>query len=778
MPEPIQPIFTKGFTTINGQLGFECRDNTVTYYYGVMPVFSHDKSDIKTFHMISAQFYINGNAKQADIARATGIPLITLKRAVKTYREGGPKAFYQEPKRGGPRVLTPDVVDQAENLFDNGKNVGEVAEELSLKKDTLQKAINSGRVKKKIPVKSETLSTKSARSVEDSKAPMGMGATNTMERLATSIGGKNGADPSFQNCADVPNGGVLFALPALLVQGLLNHTNEHFKLPKGFYTLNSIFLLISFMALSRVKFIEGLKHEPPGEWGKLLGFDRVPEARTMREKISKLSEEGEPEKWSAEMSKQWINQESSAVGVFYLDGHVRVYHGNQTKLPYHYVSRDKLCARATCDYWVNAMNGEPFFYVSQAVDPGLPKILENEIIPRLEKEIDKQPTKEELEANPLLPRFTMIVDREGYSPKSMARLWKKRIAVQTYSKYNEEIWDMGEFNNYTAKMPSGETIDLKLAERCTLIGTVKGRSTKIDSVVHPRPIKKNTAVKAASIEENSNAKEKPIAEVSAVWVREIRRLRSNNVQGSMVTTNFNINLADSFVWLISRWSQENFFGYMKKEFNLDRLIDYELEDVSDTVKLINPKYRKEDSTVRKYNSKLNRLQKNFGAITFDEEIDPEAVEKYQQKKSEMLKEIGELKTLVEKHKSERKKHPRHVLFRDLDEEEKFQQLRSSGKHMIDTIKMVAYRAETSMASIIKEKMSFHEHSSARVLLRDIYNTEADLIVNEENKTLTVRLHHLANRHSDEIVSHLCKELNETKIEYPGTNYRLVYELVS
>ncbi len=149
MPKPIQPIFAKGFTTISGQLAFECRDDTVTYYYGVMPVFSHDKNDIKTFHMISAQFYINGNASQADIARATGIPLITLKRAVKTYREGGPKAFYQEPKRGGPRVLTPDVVDQAENLFDNGKDVGEVAEELGLKKDTLQKAIKSGRVKKK-----------------------------------------------------------------------------------------------------------------------------------------------------------------------------------------------------------------------------------------------------------------------------------------------------------------------------------------------------------------------------------------------------------------------------------------------------------------------------------------------------------------------------------------------------------------------------------------------------------------------------------------------------
>jgi len=151
MPKPIQPIFDKGLTVINGLLAFECsEDDTVTYYHGVMPVFSHNKNDIKTFRMICAQFYINGNASQADIAKATGIPSITLKRAVKTYRKEGPKGFYQEPKRGGPRVLKPDVIEQAEKLFAEGKDVSEVAKELDLKKDTLQKAIKRGKVKKKL----------------------------------------------------------------------------------------------------------------------------------------------------------------------------------------------------------------------------------------------------------------------------------------------------------------------------------------------------------------------------------------------------------------------------------------------------------------------------------------------------------------------------------------------------------------------------------------------------------------------------------------------------
>ncbi len=52
--------------------------------------------------MIVSQFYINGNAKQVDIVNAFGIKPLALKRWVKKYREGGPKAFYIE-KRGRPR---------------------------------------------------------------------------------------------------------------------------------------------------------------------------------------------------------------------------------------------------------------------------------------------------------------------------------------------------------------------------------------------------------------------------------------------------------------------------------------------------------------------------------------------------------------------------------------------------------------------------------------------------------------------------------------------------
>ena len=219
--------------------------------------------------------------------------------------------------------------------------------------------------------------------------------------------------PSFQLVSDVPCGGVLLALPALLACGLLNNINDHFKLPKGYYGLESIFLLLALMALARIKSIEHLRYCAPGEWGKLLGLDRIPEARTLREKVKYLSQNSQVETWGAELCNSWM-QASQEFFTAYVDGHVRVYNGSQTKLPRHYVTREKLCLRATVDYWVNAMDGQPFFYINKAVDPGLINVMEHEIVPRIEQELAPiDPDK--LIANPLVHKFTLIFDREGYT---------------------------------------------------------------------------------------------------------------------------------------------------------------------------------------------------------------------------------------------------------------------------------------------------------------------------------------------------------------------------
>ncbi len=148
MPQVQFPFFPDGVTHITPLLAFSKQEGRVTYFNGNMPVFVHDEQDIDSFRMITAQFCVNGNTKQAEIARAFGVPKISIKRAVKLYREAGPKGFYAERKSRGPAVLTPPVLKQAQQLFDKGQETPEVADQLGIKRDTLSKAVRGGRLHK------------------------------------------------------------------------------------------------------------------------------------------------------------------------------------------------------------------------------------------------------------------------------------------------------------------------------------------------------------------------------------------------------------------------------------------------------------------------------------------------------------------------------------------------------------------------------------------------------------------------------------------------------
>lgn len=738
MPQMQLPFFPEGVTYINSKLAFQKKDGQIVYINGHMPIFTHDEDDIQTFRMITAQFCVQGTTKQIEIVKAFGIPKITVKRAVKRFRKKGPAGFFQPRGTRGASVLTAPVMNKAQKFLDEGHSVSDVANKLGIKKNTLQKAIASGRLREELKKKEFSdsepyLNTKSQRSSEDHSATMGMGATDLPGRLAASLGQSGPPAISFQPALDVPSGGVLLAIPSLLANGLLRHTEKVFKLPDGFYSLPTIFLLLALIALCRIKSLDRLRFCAPGEWGNLLGVDRIPEVRTLRQKVNDLSQDNQAFEWSAQLCTEWMEAIPESTAFLYVDGHVRVYNGKKTKLPRHHVAREKLCLRATTDYWVNAMDGQPFFVVNQPVDPGLIKVLENDIVPRLEKDVPNQPSAEELEADQLLHRFSIVFDREGYSPAFMLRMKKKRIACITYNKYPGEDWAKEEFISTQVILSSGETVEMCLAERGVLLGGV-------------------------------------------VWVREIRKLTKSGHQTSILSTGYRLNLERISAAMFARWSQENFFKYMRNHYNLDGLISYETEALPDTTRVVNPAHRQLDSQVRSKVGKLNRLLAKFAAIGLKGDIEPKNVEKYEIEKSTLKEEIDHLEKEVTELKAKRKATPKHITMGELPKDEQFQRLNTKSKHFIDTIKMIAYRSETSMANFLKDIMA--KKNEARSLLRSIYDCAADILPDEKEGTLTITIHNLANWSFGGALQSLCDIANETETVFPGTNLRLIYKVVS
>jgi hypothetical protein len=73
---------------------------------------------------------------------------------------------------------------------------------------------------------------------------------------------------------------------------------------------------------------------------------------------------------------------------------------------------------------------------------------------------DGRVSQQELDADESLPRFTLVFDREAYSPVFFKQLWDCfRIAVITYRKNVKDKWDEEDFSDYKLLIRTSHFID-------------------------------------------------------------------------------------------------------------------------------------------------------------------------------------------------------------------------------------------------------------------------------------------------------------------------------
>ena len=788
MPQALLPLIPHGSTEITDVLSVVRENGQWVYFLGIQPVFTHDEMDRRSFSMFTAQLVCQGICQQVDIVRTFGVSAISVKRSVKKYRQQGIAAFFQPRPGRGPSVLNDEVALRAQQLLDCGCSPRQVAEQLSLKADTLRKAIQHGRLHQPSratrvapddsddtdsddadsddadsdPDSSDTVSLdnhvarsktalarvqatppvsdKSARGLQDATAADGLGVacTRVLDRVSAALGLlPGGAATQFEPCRDVTFGGVLCALPALTENGLFRHLDQCFQSLGGYYTTLQVMTLLSFMALCRIKTVEQLQYHPPGELGKLLGLDRVPEVRCLRHKLTALSAGDAPQSWAALLSRDWLEAAPDLAGALYVDGHVRLYHGQQTELPRRYVARQKLCLRGTTDYWVNDALGQPFFVVERPIDHGMLEVLRSDVVPRLLRDMPRQPTLEELAADRYRHRFVILFDREGYSPEFFREMWQThRIACTTYHKYPKAAWPESEFVPTSVTLPNGETTALKLAERGSWIGDRR----------------------------------------TGLWVREIRKLTASGHQTSLISTAYGQPGMRDAAGLFSRWSQENFFRYAMQHFALDLLSEYGTEQIPGTNRpVVNPARRNLDTQRRSVQSRLTQRRARYAAVTLHPETDPRALPRWERQKAEVVEAIQQLEHELEEVKERQQKTPKHLAWGELPEDAKFERLAPGRKRLLDTVKMIAYRAETALVGVLREELS--REDDARALVRDLLQASADLVPNAARDQLEVRVHPASNPRSNRALIHLLDHLNVSDTSYPGTKLKLIFSLI-
>ncbi len=619
-----------------------------------------------------------------------------------------------------------------------GQNISTICELLELKNDTVKKAVKAGRIIIPPKTKEQLLGiTKSQRNAIDNNQTMGKACSNVTKRVLAIHTGAS-CPISFHNQTDLQHAGVLLALPALISQGLLRYEDD-FNLEKVYYPTSSVFLSLAILSLLRVKTLSGADSLPSGELGKTIGLDRIPEVKTLRTRISQFCQKANIDKWSMTLSKDWMGQSPELSAILYIDGHIKLYYGKETSPPKRFVSRMRLCLSGTTDYWVNDVLGQPFFVINKTISNGLIQTIKEDMLDKFNVDVPNQPSQDDLSGNKYKSRYMLVFDREGYSPDFFCDLWEERISIATYKKNVTDKWDNTEFSRHTGTLPFGTEKTIELAERGVLL-------------------------------QNKGSKKK-------IWAREIRNKSKSGHQTSIVTTNYTLPIIMIGLYMFARWSQENFFKYMMQEFGIDTLVSYFKDKITDTALLVNPEYRTLENARKRTTSILNRVKAKFATLTLQAEpIEEKAMEKYLFRKEELKDEIEQKEKEIEQIKSQKKSVPRKITYSELPENEKFDNVINQRKHFLDTIKLITYRAETSLSNIVKKFMSHKDES--RLLLKQIYKTDANLIVDNQNQKLIVEIHRLAHWKDDAVLEKLCVAMNDTETKFPDSNLTLSYKLVS
>ena len=157
--------------------------------------------------------------------------------------------------------------------------------------------------------------------VEELAAPEVLAAPmpRTAERVAARFGDLIEAPVVLTEGAQLPQVGLLLALPAGEATGLLQVAGEVFPpTSKGFYGLRVTLLMTLFLALLRKPRAE--RSDPAADLGRLLGLDRAPEVKTLRRKLAELASHGRDAQLQAALGRHHATIRPDAVGFLYLDG--------------------------------------------------------------------------------------------------------------------------------------------------------------------------------------------------------------------------------------------------------------------------------------------------------------------------------------------------------------------------------------------------------------------------------------------------------------------------
>jgi transposase len=714
------PTPPSGAQEINAEVAILRERGQVAYFAAGVPVFVHAENDPVGRRVAAAQLLELGLAQPHELSAALHVHRSTLYRQQRKLKSQGVLGVVAG-KRGprGPHRFTADKHPRVARLLTEGTSIRQAAQAVGVSEGTIRHALRRGALRSAETNAAGALDGPHARSVRDARAPGGVAIQRHAERALARVGQLTEAAPRFVAAEAVRYGGALLALPALLTLGVLDAGEQTYGVLKNaFYGLRATLLLLAFMALLRIRTPEQLQGHPPGELGVLLGLDRAPEVKTLRRKLWELAARRQATQFSQRLAERWVRENTDTVGLLYVDGHVRPYQGTAHTLPEAWSARRRLCVPATTDIWVNQQDAQPLFVVTAPANDDLLAMLRREILPEVRRLVGDR-------------RVTVAFDREGWSPKFFHEVHTQGFDVLTYRKGTYTAWPRQAFQTVTGVV-DGRRVSYELAERSPEL-------------------------------------------LPGFRMREVRRLCANGHQTAIVTTREDLPIEVVAYRMFERWTQENFFRYMRQHFALDALVTYAVDPADPERTIPNPARKavaKEWATSR---AAVHELEQTYGQqARGNSEAQRPTMRGFKISQAGLSQQITALEAKCRKLHTRLAALPKRVPVKAVVDEAEIVKLAPEAKHLTDTIKMVAFRAETALVRCLTPHYVRTE-DDGHALIREMLLTSADILPQPDEQRLVIRLHSLANPRSNAALTKLCETLTALEVRYPGTDLKLVYQ---
>ena len=242
-------------------------------------------------------------------------------------------------------------------------------------------------------------------------------------------------------------------------------------------------------------------------------------------------------------------------------------------------------------------------------------------------------------------------------------------------------------------------------------------------------------------------------------------------QTAVVTTNQQLTTFEVAHRMFSRWRQENFFRYMRHEFDLDHMCTYAVEAADPERLVTHPERAQLDKEIKTKREQLDRVVGRRMHLKPGAKLRVEQRSLDEDQVDEWIKAREQEQARLQ---SNRDTLPKEIALDQILDAAQVVQLERDRKILTDLVKMVAYRAESAMARCLAPIFKRHE-DEARQLLQSIYQATADLLPDTGAATLTVRFHGLASPRATRALADLCEIANATPVRYPGTRLQLRYQ---